>query len=250
MAAGRRGRRLLARAAGTGRRRARPGRPRRGFDSARASARPARPADLRRPRPLDGDRHPGTGGGARAARAQRGTRRRGRGPAGGGRRRAGARRARAHAGAVLPRHGARPGRDRRRPSAGTPTVASTTIKSGSEPPGTPAAPTAVMTLNTSTTICVPRSSDTPNTCARNRTVTPSYSAVPFMHIVEPRGSTKPAILGGIFSSSSATAMLVGSVALLELVENAVTMLARMRLQHTRGASPPSARTSSDRLTAP
>src|SRR2546425_1985918 len=44
----------------------------------------------------------------------------------------------------------------------------------------------------------------------------------FRSIVDPRGSTKPAILAGIFSSSSATAMLVGSVALLELVENAVT----------------------------
>src|SRR5438094_10669417 len=64
-----------------------------------------------------------------------------------------------------------------------------------------------------------------------------------MHIVEPSGSTKPAICGGIFSSSSATAMLVGSVALLELVENAVTMLARTRLQKTRGERPPSRRTS-------
>jgi len=36
-------------------------------------------------------------------------------------------------------------------------------------------------------------------------------------------------LGGIFSSSSATAMLVAGVALLELVENAVMMLARIRL---------------------
>src|ERR1043166_5336264 len=128
------------------------------------------------------------------------------------------------------------------PSAGTPTVASTTIRSGSEPPGTPAAPTAVMTLKTRTTTCVPRSSDTPNTCARNSTVTPSYNAVPFMHMVEPSGSTKPAIWGGILSSSSATAMLVGSVALLELVENAVMMLARMRPQKTRGESPASART--------
>src|SRR6267143_6507482 len=136
------------------------------------------------------------------------------------------------------------------PSGGTPTVASTTIKSGNDPPGTPAAPTAVMTLSTSTTICVPRSSDTPNTCARKRTVTPSYSAVPFMHIVEPRGSTKPAILGGILNSSSATAMLVGRVALLELVEKAVTMLARIRLQNTRGDRPPSTRTNRVRLTAP
>src|SRR2546426_486900 len=59
------------------------------------------------------------------------------------------------------------------PSAGTPTVASTTIKRGSEPPGTPAAPTAVMTLKIRTTIWPPRSSDTPKTCARKSTVTPS-----------------------------------------------------------------------------
>ena len=71
-----------------------------------------------------------------------------------------------------------------------------------------------------------------------------------MHMVEPSGRTNPAILGGIFSSSSATAMLVGSVALLELVENAVTMLAPMRLQKARGERPPNTRTSSDRLTAP
>src|SRR2546429_1676051 len=81
------------------------------------------------------------------------------------------------------------------PSGGTPTVASTTMRSGSEPPGTPAAPTAVITLSTSTTTCVPRLSETPNTWARKSTVTPSYRAVPFMHMVEPSGSTKPAILG-------------------------------------------------------
>src|SRR5437867_13339913 len=71
-----------------------------------------------------------------------------------------------------------------------------------------------------------------------------------MHIVEPRGRTKPAIVGGIFSSSSATAMLVGRVALLELVEKAVTMLARIRLQNTRGDRPPSKRTNRERLTVP
>src|SRR2546428_6656231 len=71
-----------------------------------------------------------------------------------------------------------------------------------------------------------------------------------MHIVDPSGSTKPAILGGIPSCCSATAMFVGSVALLELVENAVTMLARMRLQKTRGESPPNTRTSTDRPTLP
>src|SRR5207249_5434162 len=114
-------------------------------------------------------------------------------------------------------------------SGSTFTAASTPINNGRDPPGTPAAPTAVITLRNMTTTCWDNVRGTPKTCARKRTVTPSNSAVPFMHIVDPRGSTKPAILAGIFSSSSATAMLVGSVALLELVENAVTMLARIRL---------------------
>src|SRR5207244_13277610 len=109
---------------------------------------------------------------------------------------------------------------------------------GRHPPGTPAAPTGVITLRNLTATCCDSVRGTPNTCARKSTVTPSNSAVPFMHIVDPRGSTKPAILGGIFSSSSATAMLVGSVALLELVGDAVTMRARMRLAQTRGGRPP------------
>ena len=45
-------------------------------------------------------------------------------------------------------------------------------------------------------------------------------------------------------------MLVGRVALLELVEKAVTMLARIRLQNTRGDRPPSKRTNRERLTVP
>src|SRR2546422_6048294 len=98
------------------------------------------------------------------------------------------------------------------------TAASTPINNGKDPPGTPAAPTAVITLRIMTTTCWDNVRGTPKTCARKSTVTPSNSAVPFMHIVDPSGSTKPAILGGIFNSLSATAMLVGSVALLELVE--------------------------------
>src|SRR5690606_27082088 len=120
-------------------------------------------------------------------------------------------------------------------SGGTPTVASTIIISGSEPPGTPAAPTAVITASAATSTCAPSERSTPNTWARNSTVTPSYSAVPFMFIVAPSGSTKPAIGGGTPSSPCATAMLVGSVALLELVENAVTMLARLRFQNAMGS---------------
>src|SRR5579859_6351867 len=69
-------------------------------------------------------------------------------------------------------------------------------------------------------------------------------------MVEPRGSTKPAILGGILSSRSATWMLVGRVALLELVENAVTMLAVILRQNRNGLSPPKNRTRRERLTTP
>src|SRR5207302_10908863 len=112
------------------------------------------------------------------------------------------------------------------------TAASTPINNGSDPPGTPAAPTAVITLRIMTTTCWDNVRGTPKTCARKSTVTPSNSAVPFMHIVDPSGSTKPAILGGIFNSLSATAMLVGSVALLELVENVTMMFDQILLNTT------------------
>ena len=85
----------------------------------------------------------------------------------------------------------------------------------------------------------------PNTCTRNGTVTARNSAVPFAHNVEPSGSTNRAISGGIPSSRSATAMLVGSVAVLELVENAVTMLVPIRPQNTVGLKPPAMRTSAE-----
>src|SRR5437016_8563441 len=87
------------------------------------------------------------------------------------------------------------------------TAASTHNNNGKDQPGTPAAPTAVITLRIMTTTCWDNVRGTPKTCARKSTVTPSNSAVPFMHIVDPSGSTKPAILGGIFNSLSATAML-------------------------------------------
>ena len=120
------------------------------------------------------------------------------------------------------------------PSAGMPNITRMVTSSGIEPPGTPAAPTAVSTAMIMTTIIWPRSSAIPKTWARKMTVIPSKRAVPFMHIVLPSGSTKPAIDGGIPRFCSATARAVGSVALLELVLNAVTSAARIRLKNRIG----------------
>jgi hypothetical protein len=47
------------------------------------------------------------------------------------------------------------------------------MMSGSDPPGTPAAPIAVITDRMMTITWEPRLRSTPNTCARNSTVTPS-----------------------------------------------------------------------------
>src|SRR6266540_2761465 len=69
------------------------------------------------------------------------------------------------------------------------------------------------------------------------TVMPSKIAVPFMHIVLPMGSTNPAIRCGTPSCSCAMSSAVGSVALLELVENAVTSAARMREKNITGERP-------------
>jgi hypothetical protein len=108
---------------------------------------------------------------------------------------------------------------------------------GMDPPGTPAAPTAVSTDMITTMICWPRFRSRPNTWARNSTVMPSNSEVPFMHIVLPMGSTKPAMDCGTPMFFSMTARLVGSVALLLLVEKAVTMDVRMRPKNSRGEMP-------------
>ena len=58
-------------------------------------------------------------------------------------------------------------------------------------------------------------------------MTPSNSAVPFWFAVDPSVSTKRLTCGGRCSSCSATQSAVGSVALLDAVENAVTVAARV-----------------------
>ena len=56
-------------------------------------------------------------------------------------------------------------------------------------------------------------------------------------MVLPMGSTNPAMLGGTPSCSCATSRAVGSVALLELVENAVINAARTREKNNSGDMP-------------
>ncbi len=114
-------------------------------------------------------------------------------------------------------------------------MASTIISRGSEPPGMPATPMAVTTDMRTTSSCWGRARCTPKTWARKRTVAPSKRAVPFMFMVAPRGRTKPAIWGEMPRSRSAVSMVVGRVALLELVEKAVTITTRMRRKNSRGA---------------
>ena len=70
-------------------------------------------------------------------------------------------------------------------------------------------------------------------------MTPSKSAVPFWLAVEPRVSTKRLTWVGRRSSRSATASAVGSVALLEAVENAVSIAGRTARKKRRGLMPPS-----------
>ncbi|MBW3534698.1 MAG: 1-acyl-sn-glycerol-3-phosphate acyltransferase, partial [Gemmatimonadetes bacterium] len=95
--------------------------------------------------------------------------------------------------------------------------------------GTPEAPMAVRMTSTTTTAWVASVISTPNAWARNRTVTPSNRAVPFMFIVAPRGSTKPATSRGTPRPWVAVRIVVGRVALELDVENAVTMSVRIRL---------------------
>lgn len=109
------------------------------------------------------------------------------------------------------------------PSGGMPNIARIIAITGKDPPGTPAAPTLPRMHSTSTSNCCSRVSSTPKNCARKSTVTPSNSAVPFMLAVAPRVHTKRATWRGAPRRSSAAFRVVGRVALLDEVENAVSM---------------------------
>ena len=123
------------------------------------------------------------------------------------------------------------------PSIGAPTMLSTIIRSGMEPPGTPAAPIDTTTDIRTTRICSVSASSIPKTWAMKSTVTPSKSAVPSMFMVAPSGTTKPATSFGTPSFSSATRSVVGSVALLDEVEKAVTMTIQASWKNAAGLRP-------------
>ncbi|OPZ63515.1 MAG: hypothetical protein BWY83_03389 [bacterium ADurb.Bin478] len=58
--------------------------------------------------------------------------------------------------------------------------------------------------------------------------------MPFWFAVLPSVSTNRAMSGGIFKFSTVTRMVVGSVALLELVEKAISITSRMLRKKNRG----------------
>ena len=74
----------------------------------------------------------------------------------------------------------------------------------------------------------------PKTCATNKTTQPSKSAVPFILIVAPSGNTNPATAGRIPKSDWPTCIEVGNVALLDEVENAVTIIGIDRRKKSMG----------------
>jgi len=69
--------------------------------------------------------------------------------------------------------------------------------------------------------------------------------VPFWFAVEPMVSTKREICGGSRRLSSATRSAVGSVALLEAVENAVSIASSMPRKNFQGCIRPRKRTASE-----
>ncbi|MFO0802508.1 MAG: hypothetical protein U0791_05215 [Gemmataceae bacterium] len=124
------------------------------------------------------------------------------------------------------------------PPAGTLNCTRISPISGSEPPGTPAMPLAVRMHSTKAMICCSVSSVTPKAWARNSTVTDSKSAVPLWFIEAESGNTKLDTSFGTPRSSSAHWIAVGSVALDELVLNAVSIVSRAFLKNSIGDIPP------------
>jgi len=105
------------------------------------------------------------------------------------------------------------------PSIGTPTMPEDIMRSGSSARDAGGADRGDHRHDDDDQLGAERQVDA-NTWARNSTVAPSNSEVPFMLSVAPSGSTKPATSRGRPSSSRATRIDVGSVALLDEVENA------------------------------
>ena len=89
-----------------------------------------------------------------------------------------------------------------------------------------------------TMICWPMLRSTPKNWARKITVTPSNSAVPFWLAVAPTVSTKRDTRCGR-PIWSATRSAVGRVALLEAVENAITVASWVSRKNDSGERPDS-----------
>src|SRR5690606_5093405 len=109
-------------------------------------------------------------------------------------------------------------------SPGTPMDTRMVTITGNDPPGTPAVPMPARIQRNTTVIWEARLNSTLKHCARNNTVIPSNRAVPFWLAVLPMVNTKLAIGLGTFDFSMLTAMAVGRVAVLELVEQAVIVM--------------------------
>ena len=129
-----------------------------------------------------------------------------------------------------------------------PNITRIIVITGSEPPGTPAAPMPPSTHISTTSSCCTKLSSMPKNWARNSTVTPSNSAVPFMLAVAPSVQTKRPTRRGVPRFSSATRSVVGRVAPEELVENAVRMAGWAWRKKNSGDIPPAKRTSSGNTT--
>ncbi len=113
----------------------------------------------------------------------------------------------------------------------TPSEAKIAAIIGRVPPGTPAVPRLPITHQPATTACCQRSRSTPALCARNSTVTPSYSARPFWLALAPAVSTKRDTCGRNPRGPSAARIETGKVALLEAVAKAVDIGSRTPCQN-------------------
>src|SRR5690606_8514374 len=122
-------------------------------------------------------------------------------------------------------------------SPGTPMDTRMVTITGNDPPGTPAVPMPARIQRNTTVIWEARLNSTLKHCARNNTVIPSNKAVPFWLAVLRMVNRQLAIGLGTFNFSMLTAMAVGRVALLELVEKAVIMISLVFLKNCRGLRP-------------
>src|SRR4029450_4950801 len=102
------------------------------------------------------------------------------------------------------------------------------------PPGTPAVPTPARIDRITTLTCCAKVRWTRKPCARKSTVTPSKRAVPFWLAVAPTVKTKLPIRGAMPSLFCVVWREVGSVALEDAVENAVSITSRHRKNHSTG----------------